>query len=211
MNKYLKIAISIIVPFIICAPSCKDEQALLSHEEAFLNETRNEIRAEFETEYLTEASLLAYEKTAKQKLSDFYDYLHIMTDTSLDLSFRAKAAEMIKNSFLSENVSIQLASSIEDNFKELNVHLLVKNGLENKLSLPHSEIDSIVVSESLHLVGESGYSGTLRFLQNFHSPSRPGQMSNMVSKTADIYLIKENKVFGDDTMRVWNLRLGEFW
>ena len=201
MSKYIKIAISIIVPFIICAPSCKDEHALSSHEEAILNETRNEIRAEFETEYLTEASLLAYEKTAKQKLSDFVDYIHIVTDTSLDLSFRAKAAEMIKNNFLSENITIQLAPQIEDTFNELNVHRFVKNGLENKLLLPHFTIDSIVVHESLHLVGDSCYFGTLRFLQNFPSPSRPGQMSNMVSKAADIYLIKEDKVFGKFTYK----------
>nr|NQU91967.1 hypothetical protein [Bacteroidota bacterium] len=100
MSKYLQISIIILVLFVGYAPSCVDEEAIAIREEAILTEARNDIRTEFETDYLTEASLFAYEATAKQKLSDIADYFHILTDTSLDLSFRTKADEMIQSSFM---------------------------------------------------------------------------------------------------------------
>ena len=209
MTKYLKISIIILVLFVIYAPSCVDEQAMANREEAILVEAKNNIRAEFETDYLTEASLFAYETTAKQKLSDFSDYLHVLTDTSLDMSFRIKAGEMIKSIFLSENVLLQLAQQKDKPSGEYNVHLLIKNGLENKLSLPPFSFNSIVVYEPLHRTGNTNYSGILKFSQIFTDPSQPGQESNAVTRDADIYLLKKDKIFGADTLKIWSVRLGE--
>ena len=209
MTKYLKISTIILVLFVIYAPSCVDEQTIANREEAILVETKNNIRAEFETDYLTGASLFAYETTAKQKLSDFVDYLQILADTSLDVSFRAKAGEMIKNTFLSENVSIQFAQQKDVLSGEYNVLLLIKNGLENKLSLPPFSIDSIIVDEPLHRTGNQSYAGALTFSQNFTLPRQPGQILNSVSRSADVYLMKEYKIFGADTLKIWSVRLGE--
>ena len=209
MTKYLKISTIILVLFVIYAPSCVDEQEVANREEAILVETKNNIRAEFETDYLNEASLFAYETTAKQKLSDFVDYLHILADTSLDMSFRAKAGEMIKSTFLSENITLQLAQQKDKPAKEFNVLLLIKNGLENRLSLPPFSFDSIVVDEPLHRTGNTSYAGTLTFSQNFTHPNQPGQILNSISRSADVYLIKEDKIFGADTLKIWSVRLGE--
>ena len=99
MTKIFKISTIIFVLFVLCAPSCEDEQETANREEALLSKTKKNILKEFETDYLDEASLFAYEVKAKQKLSDFADYLRIMTDTSLDMSFRIKAGEMIKKLF----------------------------------------------------------------------------------------------------------------
>jgi hypothetical protein len=209
MTKYLKISSIILVLLVIYAPSCVDEQAITDREEAILNETRNEIRAEFETDYLTGASLFAYETTAKQKLSDFADYLQILADTSLNMSFREKAGEMIKNTFLSENVSLQLTRQKYKPAGEQNVRQLIKNGLENKLSLPLFSFDSIVVDKPLHRTGNQSYAGTLTFSQNFTLRGQPEQIVNSISRSADVYLIKEDKIFGADTLKIWGVRLGE--
>ena len=209
MTKYLKISIIILVLFVIYAPSCVDEQAEAMREEAILVEVKNDIRAEFETDYLSEASLFAYETTAKQKLSDFVDYLHILTDSSLDVYFRAKAGEMIKSTFLSENVTLQLAQHKKEPAGENNVHRLINNGLENKLSLPPFSIGSIIIDEPLHRNGNTSYTGTLTFSQNFTLPGQPGQILNSVSRSADVYLINEDKIFGADTLKIWSVRLGE--
>jgi hypothetical protein len=209
MTKYFKISTIIIVLFVIYAPSCVDEQEKANREEAILNETRNEIRAEFETDYLTGASLFAYETTAKQKLSDFADYLHVLTDTSLDMSFRAKAGEMIKSTFLSENVTLQLAQQKDIPAEEYNVHLLIKSGLTNQPSAQPFSIDSIVIYKPLHRTGNTGYAGSLTFSQNFTFPGQPGQILNSISRSADIHLMKEDKIFGADTLKIWSVQLGE--
>jgi predicted transposase YbfD/YdcC len=209
MTKIFKISTIIFVLLVICAPSCEDEKETANREEAILTATKNDVREEFATEYLTEASLFAYEVTAKQKLSDFADYLQIMTDTSLDMSFRIKAGEMIKKTFQSENVSLRLDKEEKESEPEFEVHRLIKDGLENKLKLPLFSVDSIIIHEPLHRIGNTTYSGILRFSQNFTDPFQPGIIINSIRRCTDVYVVKEDKIFGTDTLKIWSVRLGE--
>lgn len=203
MSKILKISVLMLVLFTLCAPSCVDEQAAL-HEEAILTEARNDIRAKFETDYLNETSLFAYEKTAKQKLADLADYLNLLTDTSLDLTFRIKAGKMIKNTFTSEQSFVML--NIYD--KALDVEQLIGQGLENKLSPLFFSIDSIRNQEPFHRIGDSKYSGILQFSQKNTDLSKPNLAPFSTHKIVEMYLINESKAFGSDTLKVWNVRLG---
>lgn len=209
MSKYLKISIIILALFTAYAPSCVDEEAVRKHKEKALNETRNEIRNEFETDYLTEASLFAYETTAKQKLSDLAEYLRILTDTSLDMSFRLKASDLIKNTFRSENETLGCVEKDDGKIKEIKVRLLMKKGLKNKLPHQNYTFDSISIDEPLHRIDNTSYSGMLRFSQNFTNSSAPEQITNSIGRKAGFYVIKEDKVFGTDTLKIWNVRLGD--
>ncbi len=207
--KYLKISVSILVLFITYAPSCVDEQANAIREEAILSAAKNDIRTEFETDYLTETSLFAYETTAKQKLSDLADYLHIMTDTSLDMSFRVKASEMIKSTFQSENVTLRCVEQDEEPDRELKVRLLIKKGLENKLPHLTFTFDSIYIHEPLHRIDNTTYSGVFRFSQNFTDPATHEQIIKSIGRNTDFWVVKEEKVFGTDSLKIWNVRLGD--
>lgn len=207
--RIFKISLFIFALLIIGAPSCVDERDAIEREELILAETKENIRKEFETEYLTEASLYAIETVAKQKLSDLADYLRMLTDTSLDYTFRAKAGEMIKNTFQLENVTLQLFDAKEKAIQEINVTELISSGLENKLALPFFTFDSIRVQEPIHRLGNSNYSGTLKFLQNFTNTTSLEQNMNFIPRTASVYVVKEHKIFGNDTLLVWRVRLGQ--
>ncbi len=209
MTKYLKIAILILVIFVIYAPSCVDEDARAMRDDDILTEARNDVRVEFETDYLSEVSLFAYESTAKQKLSDFIDYLHILADTSLNMSFRLKAGEMIQSTFLSKNVNVQLCQPGDKQPKKLDIQKLVEKGLKNELSFRDFSIGTIHVMLPLQRAGDVVYKGSLSFSKNFIIPDPSGQKSNSISNNADIFLIKEDKIFGTDTLRVWSVKLGE--
>lgn len=194
---------------IIGAPSCVNEKDAMEREEIMLKETKENIRKEFETEYLTEASLFATETVAKQKLSDLADYLRILTDTSLEYTFRAKAGEMIKNTFQLENIALQLFDAKEKAIQEIDVTQLIFRGLENKLALPFFTFDSISIQVPIHRIGNSNYSGTLKFLQNFTDTTSLQQNMNFINRTASVYVVKENKIFGSDTLLVWGVWLGQ--
>lgn len=208
MRKYLIISAIILVLFVSYAPSCGDEQPNVIQEEAILSAAKNDIRTEFETDYLTESSLFAYETTAKQKLSDLSDYLRIMTDTSLDMPFRVKAGEMIKSTFRSEKVTIHCIEQDKEPVEELNVQLLITEGLENKLLPQHFTFDSIRIDEPLHRTDDKTYTGVLMFSQNFTDPANPEKITKTIRKTADFWVVKEDKVFGTDSMKIWNVYLG---
>ena len=209
MIKVYKISTIIFVLLVLCAPSCEDEQEAANREEAILTNTKNDIRTEFETDYLTQTSLFAYETTAKQKLSDLADYIHIMADTSLDVTFRKKASEIIKSTFLSENITLRVILLEGEPVKKLEVHTIINMGLENKLSHLPFTFDSIIVHEPLQRIGSSTYSGILMFSQNFTDPAIPEQIIKSIRRYSDFYAVKEDKVFGTDSLKVWNVRLGE--
>lgn len=204
MTNFLKILLFFLVLFAIYAPSCVDEQELARRKEIILDEAIDEIQAEFETEYLSEASLFAFEEKAKQKLSDFADYLHIMSDTSLDISFRMRAGEMIKSTFLSEQNTVFLEST----HKNFEVGHLINLCIKNHFVIPKFTIDSIAVNEPLHRSKKHFYTGSLSFVQKITKASLPNNTPYSPKTIAHIYILKENKVFGTDTVRVWNVRLG---
>jgi hypothetical protein len=197
------------VLFVLCAPSCGDEQETSNREETILTDSKNDIRREFETEYLTESSLFAYEANATQKLSDFVDYLRTLTDTTLDMAFREKAGEMIHKTFQSDHVTIQLTEKNEQSAGEFEVHELIKYGLEDKLPIPTFAFDSIFIHEPLHRIGNVTYSGILKFSQDFSDNSKTGKILKSIHRNADFYVVKENKIFGSDTLKIWSVRLGE--
>jgi hypothetical protein len=208
MDKYLKISILAFVLFVIYAPSCVDEEAQAIREESLLTGARNDIRAEFEADYLSEAALFAYESTAKQKLTDCIDYLHILADTSLDMYFRLKAGEMIESSFITENVEVQLSQPGDKWSKKLEIQKLVKKGLKDELSFLDFSVDSIRVIQPLQRTGDDSYSGKLRFSQNFYNPDNSGTETKTISRSLNVFVIKEDKIFGSDTLRVWSVKLG---
>jgi len=209
MIKIFKISTIIFVLLIICAPSCEDEQETANREEAILTAAKNDIRTEFETDYLNEASLFAYETTAKQKVSDLADYIYIMTDTSLDMSFRIKASEIIKGAFLSENITLRLFLQEDNPVNKLEIYSLSKMGLENKLPLLPFTFDSIYVYEPLHRIDNMTYAGVIRFSQKFTDTVIPEQVIKSIKRNSNFYVVKEDKVFGTDSLNVWTVRLGE--
>ena len=205
MTKILKISSLLIALFILCAPSCNDEQEAIKREEEILNSAKNDIKKEFESDYLDEAALFAHEASAFQKLIDFSDYVKVLADTSLELSFREKAGEMIANSFQSEEVYISLNQEKQKPQNKTSVQLLIAHGLENKLIIPPFYFDSIKVQEPLTRKGNSTYSGKIICLQTFNTTSK----AEKVPRTVEILVSKKDKVFGSETLKVWNTCLGE--
>lgn len=205
MIKILKISFLLIALSFLCAPSCNDEQEAINREEEILNSARNDIKKEFESDYLDEAALFAHEAAAIQKLIDFSDYIKVLADTSLGLSFREKAGEMIANSFQSKNILIRLNQDKESPQNEISIQLLISTGLENKLFIPSFHFDSIRVQEALKRMGNSTYEGKITCIQSF-THSYPAEK---VTRTIEIFVSKKDKLFGSDTLKVWQSSLGE--
>ena len=201
MVKILKISFLLTALFILCAPSCSDEQAALDREEEVLNSARNELRKEFESDYLDLAALFAHETAAIQKLTDLSDFVKILTDTSLESSFREKAGEMISNTFKSDEVFISLSPDLQ---KEISIKFLINSGLQNNLIIPQFHFDSVKVQEPLSRTGNSTYHGKISCCQVFTAE----EQAVYVSKTVELFVSKKAKAFGSDTLKVWNTSLG---
>jgi hypothetical protein len=209
MIKIFKISSLVFVLLLLYAPSCIDEQEAERRNDILLKDERDEIRNEFETDYLDEASLFAYESMARQKLYDLSDYFRILSDTSLEMEFRVRAGEMIRRSFLSDLVLVGLNPGRQEQVEFFKVGVLIGKSLENELPLPLFSIDSVVIQEPFRRTGSSSYSGKLKFVQLVIHPSRTGQPIHSIPRSANGYVVKEKKMFGNDTLNIWTVRLGE--
>jgi hypothetical protein len=206
MNKIFKILSFVILAWMLCAPSCEDEQETTKREENELSNSIDSIRLEFESGLLTEASLVAYEAAALQKLSDFTDYLQIVSDPKRDRAFREKASEMIKGIFVSDSVKFQLLPG--KNAKEINVSELLNDCLSNELSDFQYRLDSVYIQQPLQRTGTGTYSGIIAAGQM--AENALSKIENpLITYTVAAFLTRNTKVFGTDTLKVWEVRLGE--
>jgi hypothetical protein len=81
--------------------------------------------------------------------------------------------------------------------------------LENKINIPPFYVDSVTIHEPFHRTGNTTYAGSLWFCQKLNNPSQFDPETNSVSRKAEVYLFKEVKIFGADTLNVWTVKLGE--
>ena len=207
MIKYIRILGLFLVLFALMAPSCNEEK-WSDRDEEYLLDLKKDAYAGFESNNLSNASLYVFETKAKQQLADMADYFQILCDSNLLVSFREKAGEMIAHSFISKNVIVMLSDSVGIE-EENNVACFLNRSLENKCLFSSFYFDSIQVKEHLSQVTDNMYKGRLQFLHNFDYSLNHSERRYSKYKETIFYLKKENKIFGADTLYVWNIRFGE--
>jgi hypothetical protein len=67
----------------------------------------------------------------------------------------------------------------------------------------------VVVVEPFKRTGNTSYQGILGFVQIIDPFSQPGKNLQQHDRIAYIYIVREQKIFGIDTLSVWNVKLGE--
>ena len=177
-------------------------------QENILNSRKNEIRKTFESGFLSDSSLFEHEKAAKQKLADLADYIRILTDTTMQKPFREKAGEMIRNTFISDSVDIVLVQGHGNPVVKMKIGSLIGKALDNQLPIYKCSFEAIQVENSFRRVQEKSYSTTLSFTQvpvkyPFDNESGQSGSFNMA-----VMISKEMKVFGSDTLWVWEMHFG---
>lgn len=183
MKRFLKILPLILIYLLSTAKSCDDgERSNKVAEEILVTQTKDSIGHAFDSRTLDEPSLRAFEASALIKMNDLSDYIRIICDTTADPAFRKKAGEMVAGLFI--------------------------KGKSLPEKLMGAVFDSVFVLNPLKSSGDSMYSGQLGFrLTNYYAGLKmPGTYSGVI----DIYTIKQKKVFGKDTIPVWNVFLASF-
>jgi hypothetical protein len=172
--------------------------------------SKDSIRKVFEVDHPEEDLLGAYEETARQKLSDFADYLKIVSDTTMNIKFREQAAEMVKRLFVNGGTRVGVWAKAYSYNDISTLDELTSKGLSKGFHL-WIQPENIKVDAPLAARNDSICTGRLSFYQNclpFDSLKSPSKNSQMVS--VDIFIIKRIKSFGDEKLNVWELYLGNF-
>lgn len=186
MKRPFLIPILLLAFIVLSSKQCAEDADPLVEVDTQLEEI-SAVKSAFESDYLKSESLFAFEEKAKQKLSDYSDYLNIAKDTSLDTTFRHQAANMIPHLFYQKKEPIISTGS-------------------GSLAL----IDSIYMIKPLSKTSTAIYTGSLGFHGMMTDIETNDSMILSPQKwTIEMIATKTLTSFGKDTLRVWKVFLGE--
>lgn len=208
MRRFFYILTACLLYLLLSSESCNSNRhnSFIAHD-AELTRAAEDLKNEFKSDELTEKSLDAFEVKAKQKLVDLSDYLTIYSAKSTDESFRTQARQMIRDLFASENVWINELLLNESDRKDI----LINDFLNQKFGYNSMNLtfDSIQISEPFHKSKELNYAGSLRFSRSLKAmTSTDTLIAAPVRMEVEIFVSKVKKAFGNDTLLVWNVSLG---
>jgi hypothetical protein len=204
MKKHLVIPFLIAVYFICSARSCSDENPESMRMQNKIAAAMDSIREAFETDFLSPENIHAFEYSARQKLLDFADYYQILNDTSADLEFREKSANLIASLF----ISVDSKSVVFTDEEHSTIFNLISGGLNNDYPVTNLKIENIKDISPLERINDSLYSGKLGFQMTLVLKENPGKEKSR-NVSLNYHVSRKNKAFGDETMNVWSVKLGE--
>lgn len=187
---------TLILLYLLCtAKSCDNqEQSDAARVEKRITATKDSISAVFASDTISNQTIKAFETTARLKLFDLGDYLKILADSTTDKGFKTRVKDIVSKMFISE----------DQNHRRINsrgIFQVLPGGVH---------FDSVKVQKPFERINDSLYSGKLRFLVNYPNSAkiiRNG--SPKLEKTIDVYLVKREKVFGRNSMKVWTVLFGD--
>jgi len=208
MKSTIKIAAILLLFIFLKAESCSDQTGN-ALQETQINKVRGEIKSQFDTGFLSEASLHEHEKAAMQKLTDFADYLRILADSSLMQPYREKTGEMILHLFASGSAEVKIISGRNRKSQVFSVDQLIQCGLENELFLFGLVYDSIQINRNFARTGPDSYAALLSFIEYRDNSLHSASSEASIHRKIKALINRETRVFAADTLSVWVLRLGE--
>ena len=208
---WIKYILIFIMIYVVCsARTCnEDEDVAARREEQNIMNLKDSVVFIFMSDSLNDLLLRAFEVSAAGKLNDFADYLKIISDTTIDLNFRQHAADLVKELFVTDKIKFhyQGRARPESGFNTL--ELLLSQSISGRSSYLINPIQ-ISVSRQFEWENDSTYTGNLSFINRcvpFNDIDKTKTESRKLM--IDIYLIKKNRSFGKDQIKVWEVYLGD--
>lgn len=209
MKQVIKISAILFIYLLLCGKSCVEEGDSALLEEKAVRTEMESIRNEVEVAWLSEESKYVSEVGAAQKLTDLADYLELYTDPSLDSTFRVKAGEMIRELFISGEVALTLPMLLAGRTETITLQELMDQGRMKDLLHAEIDYDSIMVLDPLQKSGQENYLGRLSCTQKTRVNGPADTLWERSAITVDVVVSRNAKVFGQDTLRVWDVFLGD--
>ncbi len=211
MRRLISISGLLVLYILFTAKSCENGQEdVIAREDSLAAAVRDSITSAFSSDALSNQALRAFEETARLKLLDLGDFLGILSDSSTSDVFKTKVGQMISELFISRDVSLQFSSpgclkKDEPFTKQLRIA-----GMNHAKWPVGIVFDSVIVKNRLKRANDSLFSGTLRF-QIQCKPDVTANPQEMIVgyKIIDIFVVRREKIFGDKSLKVWSVALGD--
>ena len=195
MNRLLKYSILLAVCFLVmAAPTCEDE---ISQADTRMNriERLEMVSNDFTSESLSSRNLEVFEFKAVEKLMDYADYLEIIYSEGFAESFREQARQNITGFF---------------NTSENSEAALILKNISGSYNSYRIRIDPVDIINPLHRETDTRYTGSMSYDEMILGISSTDTiLISHSQKTIGIILQMAYKDFGQNSLLVWEVLLGE--
>lgn len=195
MNRLLKYSVLLAVGFmLIAAPTCEDELYPVDPRRDHIYRME-QVSDVFTSESLSDDNLEAFEFKAVEKLMDYSDYLGIIYSEGFAASFREQARQNVDGFFNTQKNSD--AALIPTSFSgSCNSYLIL--------------IDSVDIINPLQREADTRYTGSMKYAERILGINHTDTIVISHShKTIGIILQMDYKDFGENSLLVWEVLLGE--
>lgn len=210
MKQLLLILTLILVYILFNAKGCEqDEQYNIAPQEKKIRFEIGIIKSTFVTESPSGVTLHAFEETARIKFFDFLDYLTIFSDSSIAPVFRHHAGQMISDLFISDNCIVNYINDSQGKKNKITIREIVNAGTESPGNICVVQPDSVWIENSLHELNDTIFTGKLGFRPGMPIMSTDLKIFYPAGRTMEFFAIKRVKNFGEDSLKVWTILLGD--
>lgn len=161
---------------------------------------------EFESDSLSAKSIQAFEQRAVQKLKDVSDYIGILSNSSLDLSFRKQARRMMLEGFINPHTEVFFSTLPDNQLVNFTITQFADSLLANRYSNLKIEVENPQITQPLRFQKEQIYVGRIAFDLKI---TQGNQTLTLQPMKATVYLLKREKSFGAYSTEVWEVFLGD--
>ena len=179
---------------VMAAPTCEDE---ISQADTRINrlERLEMVSDDFTSESLSARNLEAFEFKAIEKLMDYADYLEIIYSEGFAESFREQARQNITGFF---------------NTSEISETAIILKNISGSYNSYHIRIDPVDIINPLHRETDTRYTGSMSYDEMILGISSTDTiLISHYQKTIGIILQMAYKDFGENSLLVWEVLLGE--
>jgi hypothetical protein len=207
MKRLILLPVLLFLFILLSSDSCSREEEIDgAGKQNATEKTRDSIVSEFTSDILTHQDLSLFEETAIQRFGDLIDFTAFSADTSLPLIFRVKATASLNALFITGRHVLLLDPG--NGLLKIKVPVPLKPDENGGLpwNIKIHQPDSVWIASRLVKVSDSLYAGCLGFSQG---TSTPGGYPRLAAGRMDFFLVKCSRPFGNDTLKVWTVALGD--
>ena len=209
MKRFSYILIFAFLYILLCSKSCNQaEQSEAAREKRGIESSIKSITAHFTADTLSMETLNGFEETAKIKIADFFDYLNILSDTNTAPGFKAQIRKIILDLFRSTDCTIKFYRFKGNKGETVGIYQLVDSSSVFPDYLKGLKPDSFWIINDLQAIDDSTCSGQLGFLLRTVVQYPNSENEKLLNGTIEYKVLKRQKEFGGEKLKVWNVFLG---
>ena len=208
MKRFAYIFIFSFLYITLCSKSCdQGERSEAAREQRGVESSIKNITVHFTADTLSHETLNGFEATAKTKVSDFFDYLNILSDQNTAPKFRSQVRKIISGLFISGDCTLAFDRFKGNKVEICSITQLVDSASVFPVYLKGLSADSLWIIIEIQAVGDSTYSGKIGFILQPVVMEKNMENIKIINGAIEYKVLRREKEFGGEKLKVWNVFL----